>query len=550
MPPQRRSSRAARSRTRPLRTAASTSSTSGSSATARPRRRYSARRPSRHTFTRAGIYFVTLTVTDDVGVPPIQRSCRRFTCRSTPTRRARRPTSPTRRARRQLAPLGREPGQRLGQRLRRRHQRAARRRSRSALAPRSVAIAPGRTHLGRRTRRSRRSASSSPATPEVVQTLDAAVRLAAVSASCSRRSRIERFVVLDGSGAAAEARRVRRGAQLGMLAVGANPRHVAIDGAGTSVYVSRFVTPPQPGEETASSDRSGGVSGGEVLVVDAARDDCCMRRSSCSTATSPTPRTRARGVPNYLGAVAISPDGSRPAVPSKQDNIARGTLRSGVNLNFQNTVRAISSRIDLVGEREDYARASTTTTRASRARRPSISCGIYLFVALETSREVAVVDAHGGCELFRIDAGRRRRASRVAGRPRLYVSNFMDRTVGVYDLTPLQDTGQWNGAAARDARARGDARSCAATVLPASSSSTTRATRASRATYMSCASCHNDGGSDGRVVGSHRHGRGPAQHDQPARHGAGARAACTGRGTSTRCRTSKARSARSRAAPA
>ncbi len=27
---------------------------------------------------------------------------------------------------------------------------------------------------------------------------------------------------------------------------------------------------------------------------------------------------------------------------------------------------------------------------------------------------------------------------------RLYVSNFMDRTIGVYDLTALIDEGQWN----------------------------------------------------------------------------------------------------------
>ena len=52
-------------------------------------------------------------------------------------------------------------------------------------------------------------------------------------------------------------------------------------------------------------------------------------------------------MPNYLGAPAISPDGAAAWVPSKQDNVQRGVLRDGKNLNFQNTVRAISSRIDL-----------------------------------------------------------------------------------------------------------------------------------------------------------------------------------------------------------
>ena len=41
------------------------------------------------------------------------------------------------------------------------------------------------------------------------------------------------------------------------------------------------------------------------------------------------------------------PDGTSAWVPSKKDNVKRGTLRSGGALNHQNTVRAISSHIDL-----------------------------------------------------------------------------------------------------------------------------------------------------------------------------------------------------------
>ena len=50
------------------------------------------------------------------------------------------------------------------------------------------------------------------------------------------------------------------------------------------------------------------------------------------------------GIPNYLGAPVISPDGSTAWVPSKQDNVKRGTLRNGINLDFRHTVRAVSSR--------------------------------------------------------------------------------------------------------------------------------------------------------------------------------------------------------------
>jgi hypothetical protein len=143
------------------------------------------------------------------------------------------------------------------------------------------------------------------------------------------------------------------------------------------------------------------------------------------------------GVPNYLGPGRDLAGRPQAWVPSKQDNVKRGTLRSGGNLNFQNTVRAISSRIDLATDSETFGAASTTTTPASPAPRPSTRYGVNLFVALETSREVAVVDAHGA-EFFRIDVGRAPQG--LACRPtaaRLYVSNFMDRSVGVYDLRPL-----------------------------------------------------------------------------------------------------------------
>src|SRR5207237_7021963 len=69
--------------------------------------------------------------------------------------------------------------------------------------------------------------------------------------------------------------------------------------------------------------------------------------------------------------------------------------------------------------------------------------GNYLFVALETSREVAVVDAHAGTQVLRFDAGRAPQGVAVSpDGATLFVSNFMDRTVGGYDLRPLLNNGQ------------------------------------------------------------------------------------------------------------
>ena len=166
----------------------------------------------------------------------------------------------------------------------------------------------------------------------------------------------------------------------------------------------------------------------------------------------PDSENQGRGIPNYLGAVAISPDGRSAWVPSKQDNIKRGTLRDG-----------LQPQLPEHGARDQFAdRPAVAAPRTTRERidhdnagvasaiaydRPD---GIYLFVALETSRQVAVVDAHGGREIFRFDVGRAPQGLALSadGR-RLYVNNFMDRTVSVFDLSTLLDAGHRGRAAHR-----------------------------------------------------------------------------------------------------
>jgi len=308
------------------------------------------------------------------------------------------------------------------------------------------------------------------------------------------------LVVLEGSGTLLKLD-AGNGSTLGSVAVGANPRHVAVSGDGASAYVSRFVSPPLPGEGTTAVQTTvnGLPAGGEVVVV-ATAAMTVARTIVLAHSDLPDAENQGRGIPNYLGAAALSPDGTQAFVPSKQDNVRRGAARDGQPLNFQNTVRAISSRIDLAAQQEDLA-ARVDHDNASLASAAAFDpLGVYLFVALETSREVVVLDAHARNQLLRIDVGRAPQGVLVSpDRRTLYVHNFMDRTIGVFDLTPLIQQGL---AAATPVATLASvaAEKLATNVLRGKQFFyDARDTRLARDRYMSCASCHNDGGHDGRV---------------------------------------------------
>jgi YVTN family beta-propeller protein len=283
------------------------------------------------------------------------------------------------------------------------------------------------------------------------------------------------------------------------LAVGQNVRHVSVSADGTRLFVSRFVTPPLPGEHTASVQPRADT-GGELVVVDAV-NMTVLQTVVLAHSDKEDNEVQGRGVPNYLGAAALSPDGTQAWIPSKQDNVLRGALRDGTGLNFQSTVRAVSSRVDLALGREDLAgridhdNASLASAAAFDPR------GVYLFVALETSREVVIVDAHRKFELFRIDVGRAPQGLAVSPDGKtLVVDNFMDRSIGIYDLQPLLAAGKLNSLPlVSEERTIGSERLTAQILLGKQLFYDARDPRLARDRYMSCASCHNDGGHDGRT---------------------------------------------------
>jgi YVTN family beta-propeller protein len=287
------------------------------------------------------------------------------------------------------------------------------------------------------------------------------------------------------------------GATRATATVGDHPRHLALAADGGPLLVSRFITPALPGEGTTVVNTAG--AGGELVVVSPA-SMAVLRSIVLAHSERADNEVQGRGIPNYLGAAAISPDGLSAWVPSKQDNILRGTRRDGRALDFQNTVRAISSRVDLGTGVEDLAGRidhDNASLASAAAWHPS---GAYLFVALETSRQVAVVDPVGRRELFRYEAGLAPQGVLVSDDGlTLYAHNFMSRTVSVFDLGPLVTQGQLGGTAPATLSTVASEKLTATVLRGKQLFYDARDPRLARDAYMSCASCHNDGGHDGRV---------------------------------------------------
>jgi YVTN family beta-propeller protein len=273
-------------------------------------------------------------------------------------------------------------------------------------------------------------------------------------------------------------------------------RGLAYDAKRGRVLASRFVSPPVPGESTARVD----VAKGAGLVYTLTDKNVRGAAFRLAFVRGTDSERSGRGLPNYLNAVAISPDGKTAWVPSKKDNIARGKLRDGLNLDFQTSVRAIISKIDLDTGREiPGSQVDIDNTSLARAAvfHPT---GSFLFVALETSREVAVIDPARHRELFRFPVGRSPNALAISPNGRtLYVHNFMDRSVSVIDLTQLLNRGQKSVTTVATVRTIAKEKLDEIVFRGKQLFYDAADPRLSRDKYMSCAVCHDDGEDDGRT---------------------------------------------------
>lgn len=288
------------------------------------------------------------------------------------------------------------------------------------------------------------------------------------------------------------------------LDVGNYPRHLSItsDKFDQKIYISRYITPHLPNEGTVSpiTETGGKYYGGEVLVVDvnnfSINNTIVLKHSERSDAEH-----AARGIPNYLGSVALSPDGLSAWVPSKQDNIKRGLLRDGRPLTHDSAVRSVSSKIDLINEEElTYARIDHDNAGIASSSTFG-KFGNFIFTALEGSREIEVIDAYSNESVLRFDSGGRAPQGLALSSDglTLFSHNYMSRTVTVFDLHDLIHN-QSNTVSLQATYKLVENEALSTDLYRGKQLFyDSKDERLSAENYSSCAACHNEGATDGRV---------------------------------------------------
>ncbi len=210
---------------------------------------------------------------------------------------------------------------------------------------------------------------------------------------------------------------------------------------------------------------------------------------------------RARGRPNYLTHVAVSPDGGTAWAPAKKDNVLRGERRDGSALTHETMVRAMASVIDLASGQELSARRLDFNDRASPSAVAFSPLGDYVFVAMQGSDTVDIVDAYTGSHKGTMKTGGQAPQGiwiDEVGR-QSFTYNFTTRNVSVHNIADVVANISFDPALVHTIQTVAydvlDNQERLGLQIFYNASDP----RMSRDGYLSCAGCHLEGGDDGAV---------------------------------------------------
>ena len=317
------------------------------------------------------------------------------------------------------------------------------------------------------------------------------------------------YVTLGGAGALArfDATAMQ---ETGRLALGPTPRAIAVSANGARILVTRFISPADRAEVWEVNAATFALT--RTIAIAKFGDDA----NRDSTASG-------RGVANYLAAIAIAPDGASAWVAANKPNTARGLLVAD-DLDQDNTVRNLVLQIDLTTNA--LARAIDIDNSDSASALAFSPLGDYLLATLQGNNEVVVFDLLGvadsaglGGFVTRLGAGKAPQGvCSDATTGRSFVANLMSRNVTALDTDELFASGDVNATSSAISTVAQEP--LAAAVLAGKRIFYDAGDRRMSAEgYLSCATCHVDGGHDGRVWDFS--GRGEGLRNTATLHGRG-----------------------------
>lgn len=278
------------------------------------------------------------------------------------------------------------------------------------------------------------------------------------------------------------------------------PRAIAISGNGARVLVTRFISPELEAEI------------GEFTAALAS-----VRTFRLASANTFDGGDRAAGVPNYLTGIAISPDGTRAAIVSKHDNTLRGTFFGVGNLTHETTVRSVISFLDLTNNFEIPHSRRDFDNSDSPSAVTYTPLGDTILIAHQGNNRVVGIDAFSLAPLdeqivtgstltspavitLDVGTGLAPQGVLIDGvSNRLFTQDFMGRSVTVRDAAPLLTQNQTSLPLIATTNAVATELLTAPVLLGKQIFYNAADPRMSADSYISCASCHVDGGHDGRV---------------------------------------------------
>jgi PKD repeat protein len=276
------------------------------------------------------------------------------------------------------------------------------------------------------------------------------------------------------------------GAATGTLTLAGAVRGIAVSANSQDAYVTRFKST---------------LTGGQLHKVNLSTLSSSATVALRVDTTTADDESRARGVPNYLHQVVISPDGLRAVLPSKKDNIVRGRFRDGQDLEHDRTVRSILSQVNLQTGSEAFAEQLDFDDRAPARAALFAPDGDYLFVAQMEGNRIAIVDAYSRAIRGEIaDVGAAPHGLYLdTARRRLFSNNFLGRSVSVHDVSAVLASQSGAATLVQTVATVAQEPMTAAALRGKKLFYNAADRRMSRDNYMSCASCHADGGDDGMV---------------------------------------------------